>query len=270
MLLRKKIADVRGFGDQIKLPHLAKIMLAEQFHPTFFDELAAIVQRASEGRPEELSLLEKEVRQTRRAVSRSTSADVGDVSGRSTWEPDEWARGWAKLDPLLAREDLRPYLFITRDKKAFLAGVDTAGNLQALVDSLMGDDMAVALSESAVQKLSEPEAQKIVQLIEAKVVESGQLKKQPKGILGLKQLVRHQPSTRPRVLRLVEAFDANKLGPWASTLLDELTKYDELTADCTKLRSRWREGGSKQLKAMLTAQEKTAQKSATKSDGNLG
>jgi predicted KAP-like P-loop ATPase len=270
MLLRKKIADVRGFGDQIKLPHLAKIMLAEQFHPTFFDQLAAIVQRASEGRPEELGSLEDEVRRRRRQTTHSTSLEgAGNMSAQSTWEPDEWARGWAKLDPPLAREDLRPYLFITRDKKAFLAGVDAAGILQELIDSLMGDDMAVALSESAVQKLSEPEAQKIVQLIEAKVIESGQLKKQPKGILGLKQLVRHQPSTRPRVLRLLEAFDASKLGPWASNLLDDLTKYDELTVDCIKLRDHWRQSGSKQLKAMLTAQEKTAQKSVMKSDGNL-
>src|SRR5262249_15071721 len=69
MLLRKKIADARGFGDQIKLPHLAKIMLAEQFHPTFFDQLAPIVQRASEGRPEELALLEEEVRRKRKVTS---------------------------------------------------------------------------------------------------------------------------------------------------------------------------------------------------------
>jgi hypothetical protein len=80
--------------------------------------------------------------------------------------------------------------------------------------------------------------------------------------------VRHQPTTRRRVLRLLEAFDASKLGAWASNLLDELTKYDELTAECSKLHDRWREGGSKQLKAMLTAQEKSAQKSVTKSDGN--
>lgn len=270
MLLRKKIADARGFGDQIKLPHLAKIMLAEQFHPTFFDQLAAIVQRASEGRPEELGSLEDEVRPKRRPASRSTSVErTGNVSAQSSWEPDEWARGWARLDPPLTSEDLRPYLFITRDKKAFIAGVDAAGSLQELIDSLMGDDMAVALSEVAVQKLAEPEAQKIVQLIEAKVIESGELKKQPKGILGLRQLVRHQPTTRRRVLRLLEAFDASKLGAWASNLLDELTKYDELTAECSKLRDRWREGGSKQLKAMLTAQEKSAQKSVTKSDGNL-
>lgn len=270
MLLRKKIADARGFGDQIKLPHLAKIMLAEQFHPTFFDQLSAIVQRASEGHPEELSSLEAEVRPTRRSASRSTSLEVTAYeSARSSWEPDEWARGWAKLDPPLAKEDLRPYLFITRDKKAFIAGVDAAGSLQGLIDSLMGDDIAVALSEEAVQKLTEPDAQKIVQLIEAKVIESGELKKQPKGILGLRQLVRHQPTTRRRVLRLLEAFDASKLGAWASNLLDELTKYDELKSDCSKLLDHWREAGSKQLKAMLTAQEKTAQKSVTRSDGNL-
>src|SRR5437667_4078096 len=99
MLLRKKIADARGFGSQIKLPHLAKVMLAEQFHPVFFDQIAGAVQRASEGHPEELSLLEEEVRPTRRSASRSSSVEgLGDASGHSTWEPDEWARGWAKLD----------------------------------------------------------------------------------------------------------------------------------------------------------------------------
>jgi predicted KAP-like P-loop ATPase len=270
MLLRKKIADARGFGNQIKLPHLAKIMLAEQFHPTFFDQLAPIVQRASEGRPEELALLEEEVRRRRRASVRSTFMEgAGDLSVRSSWDPDDWARGWAKLDPTLASEDLRPYLFITRDKKAFIAGVDAVGNLQELIEALMGDEMAVALRENDVQKLSEPEAQKVVQLIEAKVIESGELKKQPKGIVGLRQLVRHQPVTRRRVLHLLEAFDADKLGGWASNLLDELTKYGELTSECGQLRDRWREHGTKQLKAMITAQEKTAQKSVLKSDGNL-
>lgn len=270
MLLRKKIAEARGFGDQIKLPHLAKVMLAEQFHPAFFDQIAAVVQRASEGRPEELSLLEEEVRATRRSASRSTSAaGLGDVSARSTWEPDEWARGWAKLDPRLAREDLRPYLFVTRDKKAFVAGLDSAGNLQGLIESLMGEDMAVALSEEAVQKLAEPEAQKVVQMLEAKVIESGELKKQPKGILGLRLLVRHQPTSRRRVLRLLETFEVSKLGAWAVNLLDELANHSELTADCRKLRDHWREAGSKQLKALLKAQDKTVQKSVTKPDGNI-
>ncbi len=270
MLLRKKIADARGFGSQIKLPHLAKVMLAEQFHPAFFDQIAAVVQRASEGRPEELSLLEEDVRPTRRSASRSIPVErLRDVSVQSTWEPDEWARGWAKLDPPLAREDLRPYLFITRDKKAFIAGLESAGSLQGLIDSLMGEDMAVALSEESVQKLAEPEAQKIVQILEAKIIESGELKKQPKGILGLRLLVRHQPTSRRRVLRLLETFDASKLGAWAVNLLDELGKHSDLTADSSKLRDHWREAGGKQLKALLTAQDKTLQKSVTKPDGNI-
>ena len=270
MLLRKKIADARGFGNQIKLPHLAKIMLAEQFHPVFFDQIATVVQKASDGRPEELGLLEEETRKTRRSTSRITSVEAfDDVSKRPSWEPDDWARGWAKLDPALAREDLRPYLFITRDKKVFIAGLDFAGNLQGLIDSLLGDDMAVALSEDAVQKLAEPDAQKIIQVLEAKVIESGELKKQPKGILGLRVLVRHQPSTRRRVLRLLETFDAGKLGPWAVNVLDELAKHDDMEADCNNLRNHWRESGSKQLTSLLTAQDKTLQKSTTKPNGNL-
>jgi hypothetical protein len=106
-------------------------------------------------------------------------------------------------------------------------------------------------------------------MLEAKIIESGELKKQPKGILGLRLLVRHQPTARRRVLRLFETFDASKLGAWAVNLLDELAKHNDLTVDCNKLRDHWREAGGKQLKALLTAQDKTLQKSVTKPNGNI-
>lgn len=272
MLLRKQIAEARGFGDQIKLPHLAKVMLAEQFHPTFFDQVSAIVQRSSDGRPEELAKLEERTRNGRRSASSSPDSELVTGSGenRSAWNPDDWARAWAKLDPILSKEDLRPYLFITRDKKAFISGGESAAHLQELIDTLMGDEMAVSLSEHQVKELSEIDAQKINQVLSSKVLGTGDFKKQPKGVSGLRVLARYQPTTRQHLLRLLETMEASKLGPWAGNALSELTSYPELAVECQKLRDHWNDTGSKQLKAMLVAQEKTSQKAnIPKLNGNL-
>ncbi len=272
MLLRKQIAEARGFGSQIKLPHLAKIMLAEQFHPTFFDQIAAVVQRSSEGRAEELSVLEENHGRTRRSAARKGDLELEqkDTENRADWNPDDWARAWAKLDPMLSKEDLRPYLFITRDKKAFISGADSAAHLQDLIDSLMGDEMAVGLSEDQVKTLAEIDAQKVIHVLSARVLELGDFKQQPKGVTGLRVLARHQPTTRRHVLKVLETMEASKLGPWAGNVLAELASYSELALECRKLRDHWSEAGSRQLKAMLVAQDKTSQKSdASKPNGNL-
>lgn len=42
LLLRVKTADARGFGDDIKLPILAKLMLAERFLPSLFEQIATV------------------------------------------------------------------------------------------------------------------------------------------------------------------------------------------------------------------------------------
>jgi hypothetical protein len=39
-LLRYKIAEARGFGDEIELPVLAKLMLAENYLGEFYKEIA--------------------------------------------------------------------------------------------------------------------------------------------------------------------------------------------------------------------------------------
>jgi predicted KAP-like P-loop ATPase len=262
MFLRKAIADARGFGDQIKLPHLAKVMLAEQFHPTFFDQITRVVQTAPEGKPSDLAALELEVR-TPKPSEKQAKEDEGKSKGQSKqgdWTPDDWARTWAGIDPILSREDLRPYLFITRDKKGFVSGLDAAGHLQNVVELLMGDEMAVKLASEQVKKLTPVEAQKVIQIISAKVIESGELKQQPKGILGLMSLARLHSTTRIPLLTLISAAEAEKLGPWAGNVLNDLVRYPETTSQCAELSKRWKEFGSRELKAILSAIEKTTKK----------
>ena len=54
------------------------------------------------------------------------------------WDKNEWAKGWAAIDPPLMGIDLRPYVFVTRDKRSSLGGLAAASHLEGLVEKLMG------------------------------------------------------------------------------------------------------------------------------------
>ena len=61
------------------------------------------------------------------------------------------------IDPPLWDVDLRPYVFVTRDKRTSLGGFVTNSHLEQLVDVLMGSQMAVSGAAQEVEKLTGPE-----------------------------------------------------------------------------------------------------------------
>src|SRR6185437_6512408 len=58
LVLRQRTAEARGFGDDVKLPVLAKLMLAERFLPRLFDQIAAAAAAAPDGKCPDLATLE--------------------------------------------------------------------------------------------------------------------------------------------------------------------------------------------------------------------
>ncbi len=58
MALRQAIADERGFGDEIELPVLAKVMLAERFAPDLYEQLSRLAATAANGKVPALAALE--------------------------------------------------------------------------------------------------------------------------------------------------------------------------------------------------------------------
>lgn len=260
MFLRKTVADARGFGDQIKLPHLAKIMLAEQFHPSFFDQITRVVQTAQDGKPPELVQLEKEARSAKPEKEKADDEKPKGQARPNDWASDEWAKTWAAIDPQLGGEDIRPYLFITRDKRAFMVGLESSGHLQGLVESLMGEEMAVKLAADQIKKLGALDVSKVVQIVTTKILETGDFRKQPKGIFGLMSLAKLQATSRAPILAFVSSVEADKLGPWAPNLSGELGKHPETSTQAAELEKRWKEKGSKELKASLAAAEKIGKK----------
>lgn len=58
LVMRQRTAEARGFGDDVKLPVLAKLMLAERFIPRLFDQIAAAAASAGDGKCRDLAALE--------------------------------------------------------------------------------------------------------------------------------------------------------------------------------------------------------------------
>src|SRR3546814_4322019 len=69
------------------------------------------------------------------------------------WPNLEWAKQWAAIDPPLAENDLRPYVFVTRDRRSVFGAVTSLGELDELVAKLQGSPLQV--KQAAVERSEE-------------------------------------------------------------------------------------------------------------------
>src|SRR5262249_54584584 len=118
LLLRQRMADARGFGNDIKLPVLAKLMLAERFIPRLFEQIASASAADSKGVCQELALLEATATDSKPKNSddkrRVADAEQDATGNRESVLLTEWTSSqpicaWAKVEPSLTDIDLRPY-----------------------------------------------------------------------------------------------------------------------------------------------------------------
>jgi len=226
MALRFAIAEECGFDKEIKRTVLAKIMLAERFSPDFYEQLARLAAADPTGKPAALTYFEDEVRAVAQRVAtdektssrngRKTKAEPVDV-GIEEWMKSDCAKGWAAIDLLLKNEDLRPYVFVTRDKRSYFGGLATASHLEALVDRLMGTPLAIRSADAEINRLSSTEAEQVFDAIRDRILQSDNLETAPKGATGLAALVRLQPALQRRLLGFVRDLPLSKVGPWAAT-----------------------------------------------------
>jgi hypothetical protein len=130
------------------------------------------------------------------------------------WLSSERILEWARLEPALGAIDLRPYLFVTRDRKDYLAAASALGKLQTVVDQLLGPKWSVQALEAELRRLSTTEAAQVFEAVRARIGAAGSLEEEPPGAAGLEVLVRAQPSLQPRLLDYLERLPTRMLGSW--------------------------------------------------------
>ncbi|MFZ6047393.1 Qat anti-phage system ATPase QatA [Pseudomonas sp. CR3202] len=251
MMLRHEIAEARGFGSDIQRPVLAKMMLAERFQPDLYEQIAHLVASSSSGRVRALELLEAAVRQSESAEE-AVAGDEGNAGRKKAskdkpqketadWLGNDWVSRWALLEPRLGELDLRPYVFITRDKRSALGAYNTDSHLEGLVEKLMGPRALMkggGITEQ-VGALSVSDSQEVFEMLRARIFQADSFEDEPSGVQGMIHLVLQHQFLQRRLLDLIRTFEVSKLGAWAASCWDECIKDDAHAKELTTILKEW-------------------------------
>jgi len=271
LILRQRTAAARGFGEDVKLPVLAKLMLAERFLPRLFDQVAESAAASADGKCVGLSVLEaaanstenpSEVDSTTTEVSQPASKAKGQsdseaATSESTSENaivSEWIsappiRAWATVKPLIAEEDLRPYLFVAKDRKDYFGAASVLGHLATVVEQLFGDKFSVIAFEDDLRRLAPLEAARVFEAVRGRIVGGDSFVTEPAGVAGMSVLVKAQPTLQDSLVSFLEALPPSRLGPWACSGWESALKDAEPNQRFDSLLETWAKDGGGVLKA---------------------
>lgn len=248
MKLRHAIGEERGFGAEISTPILAKLMLAERFNPDFFEHIVRLAVASDDGKPTELKAFEDAARNPPSqsggapkpgTLSRTLPGRRADADERYDWSKNEWATTWARLDPPVGAADLRPYVFVTRDKRMVLGGASAATHLDHLAEKLMGPVMGIKIVVDEIGKLAAPSAEELFDVVRMRILAGGEFKKKPVGLEGLMELVALHPVLERRLLEFAREIPIAKAGTWLGTRFDKAFKNADVNRDYEDLRAAW-------------------------------
>lgn len=242
LLIRQAIAAARGFGDSINQAALAKLMLAERFQPDFYEYVAGRTMASADGKVGDLAALEGHVRrgggkdrakEPGKKGKGQDGADADLAAALEKWLERDWLQRWAKSEPTLGTTDLRPYVFVARDKRVASAVAELDG-LEGLIERLTGSELAVRGAEPAVKALSPSDAERVFSGLRERVLRHGTFTSQPPGFDGLSIVAKHHPRFQSELLSLVGGVDSKTLGIWIvrgwNEILTEAAAKDALRA----------------------------------------
>ncbi len=118
LMLRRQLAGVAKLA--IRDDVLVKLMLLEYARPDLFEELYTW-QARSEGQPPEIGSLEDRARDVGTAPVEPTKEAAPLPTGALSQWDEKAATDWLKLEPALAKVDLRDYFWIARDRLKSIA-----------------------------------------------------------------------------------------------------------------------------------------------------
>lgn len=246
LILRQRTADARGFGKDVNLPVLAKLMLAECFLSRLFGQIATSAASSPAGVCEELSQLEA-VPAGKDGYKEKEEKKTPDLKVLplpenpllSEWIASKVIQSWSSIKPSLSGVDLRPYLFVTKDKKDYFGSATALGHLATVAERLFGTKMSVQTLDSDLKRLAAPEAAQLFDAVRSRIINEAKFDTEPAGIPGLTVLVKSHPELQDNLVDFLEGLPADKLGPWAVAGWDAVVSSVGPAARLTKLLDGW-------------------------------
>lgn len=204
LLLRYEIAKNRGFGEEIELAILAKMMLAEYYETDFYKELPNHLDSEGKWReiPEILTDIKEMVENKKTIVAKERWYDLNRIYK------------WIISEPEIIDKDLRPYYYACKEKFDYFSNKISKNDLSEIVDLLFRDEMVIVGRVDELKNLTSQEAEQVFGVAVQKIMERGQFDTKPKGIDGLKLLVQNKPELRENLASFIDSIPASKVGVW--------------------------------------------------------
>lgn len=279
LVLRQQTAEARGFGNDVKLPVLAKLMLAERFLSRLFDQIAAIAAVSQDGKCSDLAALEATVIECeqKKSVDKfdiTSGPKVAEASNSPTklevvktsesvmlgeWLSSPAIRDWASVQTPLGDVDLRPYLFIAKDRKDYFGAASVLGHLASVVEQLFGGKFAVQGLESDLRRLALPEATQVFEAVRGRIIGSDNFNTEPAGAAGLAVLVKAHPDLQGNLVDFLYAIPRDRLGPWACSGWEGILIDTHAAQRFDKLLQTWSNEGGAMLKGAASSVLRTRQ-----------
>lgn len=217
--LRLAIASARGIEDDIRQDVLGKLMLAERYRPDLFDQIAA--EAALDGMSDKVRAMEKSVDDARAPTdqvseipaSKPKKRKAETVKTPETETLSPWEQRCVGISPKLSEIDLRPYLFVSRDRKALFQTGELLTLSESWIEKLCGNALGAKAAATEVAKLGSDQLERTFNLIVAKVRNASDITTKPDGINGLVELCKIAPSLQLPTVRLLAELPVKNLGP---------------------------------------------------------
>lgn len=227
LLLRKQMADARGFGEVVLIPILAKLMLAEYYFNNQYKEIAILTDDNGKcplldefekllAKSEQSAETEKEVPPVAKAVSREKLAPEPPKPDKhiEEWQKDKDFSKWATSEPALGDIDLRPYFFASKEREDFFFERVKSEKLRELVLILMSKRMVIANKNEEIKNLTQDEAKLVYDQVIIKIKKTGSMSTQPNGIDGIRALVELHKELETALVTFIESFSVKTVGAW--------------------------------------------------------
>ncbi|MPR31917.1 Qat anti-phage system ATPase QatA [Salmonirosea aquatica] len=230
LFLRMRVAKIYGLEDKVQLDALAKMMLLETFHGDKYEQVIADVTSSPEGRSISIQQLEQPAEEPKKpeAKEKTSKAKAGRVEEPTEGEesgveelPKDDLQQWAGFAPALAETDLRPYVFISRERVvSYHTAEEIPPSLRPLYTALLaGSRIAMATHEADVRALSSAHAQLLFEQLKKESVTIQDWQSIPKPVEGAFYLIQHQPSLESQFVKMISSVVAKDLGVWVGSKL---------------------------------------------------
>lgn len=221
LFLRKRVAKIYGLESKVTMDVLAKLMLLERFHSEVYEKVVIDATVTDNGTSDTIKQLEELVKPEDTGDKRKGSTKTKQV--KFTEKPlDSSLQEWAKQAPPLGEVDLRPYVFISRERAvSFKVADDLPTALVPIFEALAsGIRITIVKYESELKALGSHLATLLFDKLKALVVKEGDWNTMPKPMEGLTYLVQQQPSLEVPLVELLNSVAPKDLGAWLPTKID--------------------------------------------------